>query len=245
MDQPLDCRQTWPPAIQYCSIDPVLQYYDEQIAKNPKISRRRPIDVWNEHLDDLIARNITAGPCPKVGEEARAHSGQLEVTMNDVIARGVVAVSSDDVAASRKRVYFIPTSGSYKDRGTWIGVNAFGAMRQVDSHETIVKGVAIAMEGDPLKPSTSVTDRILLPANFPHAAAQNIVFGTPQIIFDDEHRLWVSGSVVGGSFDGGEYFIATISSPTESRYRYHADQTIKLECAAVVSKTGTVIQRLY
>lgn len=85
-------------------------------------------------------------------------------------------------------------------------------MRQVSSFETSVKGVVVPIEGDPLKPTTTVTDRVLMPANYLHAAAQSIVSGTPMLKFDDGHRLWVSGQKAGGSFNGTEYFGANRSA---------------------------------
>jgi hypothetical protein len=199
---------------------------------SPPPQRSLPVSAW-QRVETARTAHIVSAACPKVGEQAVAPVGQIAVT------RGGLAVLYDTMkdANSGREVWFIPTKGTSRDTGSWIGQNAFGATARVTTRQLIANGVAVAMDPPFFDELGSMPETIVRRVAF----EAGITTGrTPT-----GTKLWVSGPVVDGAFNDSSYFEATFTSPIEARWKYHADQTIKLECAAFVDEGGTVVKRLY
>jgi hypothetical protein len=213
-----------------------LTYYCERLRKDYKsVASRTPNDVWNEHMQAEIAGNQAAGDCPKVGEIAAPRSGQVAATM----AQNFGGVENIYPKPGGPAYHFVQTSSDKRVRkADWIGQNAFGATRRVESYVVSHNGVAVT--------SGELSDRVLRKANWASALASNIVSKTRMIDFNDRQTLWISGSAVGGPIEADRWTEATISSPVEATRLYKASMVLDLKCAAVIdTKTGEVLERMY
>ncbi|MFO1081902.1 MAG: hypothetical protein U1E23_14885 [Reyranellaceae bacterium] len=224
--------------------NPVLAYYNERMQKDPSVSKRMPLEVWQEHIEQLIAVNIATAPCPRVGEQAVPRTGQEAATMASSALGGVETLATR--SPDPEMVYFVPVAYRYRSKGTWIGVTAFGVQTEVESREAMVTGIAVAQGYSGNPKASGPVDKIMRSLNFAAATAQSIVSRTPSTYnLDAQHLLWVSGEPTGSSFESTQHLRATLQAPAEARYIYHADNVIVLRCAAIVSADGRVVERLY
>jgi hypothetical protein len=198
-----------------------------------------PYQTPYNRLQAKLARHVTSGDCPKVGEPALARSGQIAAATRN----GYASSSGIMKDRSGREVWFIHTKETVRDTGSWIGQNAFGATARVTNRQINRNGIAVAL--DETIPADASVDYILDHSN--DSIVRQVAFKTNSVSarIPSGAALWVSGPVIDGAWDDSFVAEATLTDPIEAKNKYHADHTIKLECAAYVDKNGNVVERLY
>jgi hypothetical protein len=198
--------------------DPLFDYYNRRVARDPSIAKRTPNSLYDEFLTDQAAKSTAAYGCPAVGQLAAAPAGFVAVvrTGQQQIGR---TIRRDD----GQEIMFLPETRTEQKVGGWIGMNAFGATRAVSTVKVEQRGYALVDEPNARPSISSITDR------------------------DWDSRLgnlWLAGQPVGSGFDDQDRFYADFLSPREGTATNHVEAVLKLRCAAVIDTSGKVIKRL-
>lgn len=167
--------------------------------------------------------------CPKVGEKAVPQTGQIAWTSSWDELPTVELIRNDEGEA-----WFLPTAWNKRTTGSYVGQNAFGARVAVTVQTVVTKGVA-ALDDNNIR---RVYARSLLRGYGGYLSNSPTSFN-----LGPDRRIWLAGPKVGGRFDWETSREAKFNSPHESTYQYRADFTIKVECSAIVDKSGVVLQR--
>lgn len=196
---------------------------------------RTPNEVWSDYVRDKIALNVANGPCPKVGEKAVAGPNQVAGTMANTLGG----------AAWGNGYYLLPlTAGKITQSDNYLGSNAFGVTRTVERFTR--EYPALAVKAEP----ASVTSDVLQYAKTSSRLAASAVSGDPQAkrmeaAFGSGLSLWVAGDPIAGPTEHRTGALPTINMPIDATLKYKANQAIELQCAAMIDKSGVVVQRLY
>lgn len=180
-------------------------------------------------VNPRVAAQLPDDGCPKVGEKAVAQSGQIAWTSSWDELPTVELIRNGEGEA-----WFLPTAWNKRTTGSYVGQNAFGARVAVTVQTVVTKGVA-ALDDEKAK---RVFSRSLLRGYGGYLSDSPTSFN-----LGPDRRIWLAGPKVGGRFDWETSREAKINSPHESTYQYRADFTIKVECSAIVDKSGVMLQR--
>ena len=213
----------------------MTSYYHARVMHDPKVGSRRPIDVWADFVHNKIQANIASGPCPRVGEKAEARAGQVAATMANTLGG----------STSTKDFVLIPTSKVKLSRqDSYIGANAFGMTRQVDVREGQYQAIAVRAEPG------SLSSRVLEYSSFSRRVAAGAVRNDPEAARISKAETggltwWVSGGPIEPPAAHRATYLPTLNASVDATINWKVADAIELQCAALVDKSGIVVERLF